>query len=160
MNIETAIENIANELNNFDFAIGRMKEAVPSLHSTTNQDKILGEALGVSQSTFATWKARKTMQKAALIDFCIKHDVDLNWFFKGSKSTPSSVSESKVEDNDNAEELIKAAMLKILPVMERSQLSVNEKSLTTMIKTYIKYNKAGADVDLVLRAVAEAQSNV
>lgn len=159
MSFTIAILDIANELKKFDFAIERMKKVVPELRG----DKDIYEALGIAQSTFATWKKRQTMQQQALINFCIKYKVNMNWFFAGIGQPMLEQGELEFEEPEQQtklEDVIKQAMVNILPQMERANLPITDDSLHKMVKTYLKFkDRKGTDIATLLSAVAEIEAD-
>ena len=158
MKLQSATVNIANELFVFGFAVKRMKEAMPSLKS----DKDLYEAMGVVQSTYSSWKKRDNIAMSGLIDFCIRNDIDMNWFFKGepkitsNEVLPSKETQTSFSDKQK-EMLLKSAITQIIPEMERANLEFSDEIYNVMIKTYLNFkDRPGVDIKTVLRAVAEA----
>ncbi|WDE07272.1 helix-turn-helix domain-containing protein [Thalassomonas viridans] len=148
MNSLIASKNITNELKSFEYATHRMAEALPGLSS----DKSFADAMGVSSSTYSTWKNRGTLGISALVNFCILNNIDMNWFFKNEiKNVSNEIARDEVDVVSIAK-----AIATIEPIMHKVGMAKSEIGYEHMLKTYFDYQDM-PELSVILEAVAKAQ---
>lgn len=155
-----ATKNISYEINSFEDAMDRITESDANLSTP----KEICEALGVPRNTYSTWKTRDRVPYEELVKYCLNRGVDLNWFFKNERVSSSielkGVRNKLVHMGENSSSELNEMVLAlevVLPIMESAELPKTAIALKTMISTYIKYNRPGSDIKMVLEAVAAAQ---
>jgi len=149
----------AFETKNFDFFMKRL-ECLPENAPKRDSDK--ATFLGVSPSTYSTWKSRDKVPYFELMTMCSQLSISLDWFFWG-KGSPYLDKKSEValpEIEKPKAEVFVDMIKKIMPEIERAQLPFSDEILNVMIKTYLNFkDKPNANLPYILRAVAEAQIN-
>lgn len=148
-----ATKTFAIEPINFDGCMDKVTKIEPTAKTARSRS----ELIGVSENTYGTWKKRGTIPYQELVQLCIKKDVDLNWFFKGTTAVPvyCGSNEKQSDNNGITEENMKEAMKLISAEIERAQAPWSDEVLDAMIKTYFNYSTEDVDIKSFLRVVAE-----
>ncbi|PCI62026.1 MAG: hypothetical protein COB35_04925 [Gammaproteobacteria bacterium] len=147
----------AFEMKDFDFFMTRL-ESLPEKAPLKDSDKAI--FLGVSRSTFSTWKSRNKVPYYELLQMCSHLRISMDWFFegKGSPYLDNKKDNNLQKTTEPKEELFIDMMKKIIPEIERAQLPMSDEILSVMVKTYMNFkDKPGANLPYILRAVAESQ---